>query len=382
LFERLLHFVEGEVRFIAKDGFTAAFMTACKNEETVLRNVSVTEEGIAASVCWRDYKRVIRAAQNSGMLLVVSEQTGIPIILNKYRKRVGIPVGALLFSVILLFLSSMLWSIEITGLETINENSFREYLEQINVKQGVSLGNINCNEIEAFAEGYGESILRTTVNLVGCKLYVNVEEREVIREKDGYIRYGDIIAAKDGEILKADVFSGDSNVRVGDAVLKGDLLVSGAQNTPGGKTMFVEAKAMILARTQTSITCQTGKNIKVHRIGAAKNRYAIRMFGVTFPNPKNRIASTSYMSAETGVFPFALVRIRNKELYEDRVSLNDQKSFLIALTDLAAASVDLLKNVEVCDCRICVQKASQVSVEAQFVCKEDIAKQVLYETQD
>ena len=372
--------MKGEVLFTAKDGFFAEFMTACQAEKAILKNVVVSGEGITANVCWRDYVRVIRAAQRSGMVLIVSERSGMPDILNKYKKRIGIPVGVLLFIFILLFLSSTLWSIEITGLKTISENSFRAYLEQANVKQGVFLGTINCNEIESYSERYGEQILRSTVNLVGCRLYVNIDEREVIPEISGRKRYCNIIAGKDGEILKADVFSGASDVRVGDAVLKGDLLVNGIQNTPGGATIFLEAKAMILARTQTGFTCQTGKHIKVQKIEASKNKYAIRMFGVTVPEPSEKIACVSMLSADSVIFPLAVVRTHEKVLKEERITLNDHKSFLIAFTDLAAAAADMMKSIAVVDCRIRVQANTQVSVEAQFVCEEDIAVPQYFET--
>lgn len=379
MFERILHFFRGEVRFTAKNGFSAEFMKACREEHAVLENVDISATEISASVRWRDYCGIIRAAQNSGMLLLLSKQSGLPFILNKYRKRVGIPVGMILFSVILLYLSSILWSIEITGLKTINENSFREYLVRENVKPGVSLGSINCNEIESYAGAFGQNILRVTVNLVGCRLYVNVEERSLVPEISGRKGYCNIVAARDGEILKADVFSGESDLHIGDAVLEGDLLVSGIKTTPGGNTLYVEAKAMILARTYSGITCQTGKNILVKKISSSTDRYSIRLFGISFPRFGNRISCAAYLSADAGIFPLAVIRTHEAELIDERIALNNRKSFLIAMTDLAAASVDMLKNIYVVKSVIHVQTGTQVCVEAQFVCEEDIAKAQYYE---
>ena len=106
------------------------------------------------------------------------------------------------------------------------------------------------------------------------------------------------------------------------------------------------------------------------------------MFGVTVPEPSEKIACVSMLSADSVIFPLAVVRTHEKVLKEERITLNDHKSFLIAFTDLAAAAADMMKSIAVVDCRIRVQANTQVSVEAQFVCEEDIAKPVLYETQD
>ena len=61
------------------------------------------------------------------------------------------------------------------------------------------------------------------------------------------------MATADGIIKKMDIVSGNSVVKVGQAVKKGDLLVSGIIETVDG-TRFVKSKGTVLATSEKEIT--------------------------------------------------------------------------------------------------------------------------------
>ena len=373
MFQKLIHFFTGRISFAADNGFETLFINTCKREGAELTDIIFTENGITASTRFRNYEILMRAAQESGMELRDIKKYGLPSILRRYKARLGIPVGLLISAAILLLLSNMLWSIEVTGLKTINEHAFLSYLEEENVKPGIFLMNVNCREIASVTEHYGKNILRASVNLIGCKLFIDIEERTPPPQINAENRYCNIIAAKDGEILKADVFAGEARIKTGDAVCKGDILVGGTRETAEGEHRFLEAKAQILARTRTFISCQTAFLINVESINAVKDRYTVSFFGVQLPHKTEEIASGGYLSSATGGFPIGILRSRETQFTTDVKELNLQESFLISVTDLAAKAFLALKSKKVVSQSISIEKGDQLCVDAQFYCEEDIA---------
>ena len=367
--------MRGHICFTAYEGFQEAFLNECKKEKLILADVVLSQEKINAGIRYKDYGKLLRAAEKSGMMLADVHKYGLPALLKKHRKRIGIPIGLLLASAILITLSSMLWSIEVNGLNTINPEQFNVFLENNGVKTGCFTANIDCNEIEFLIRSFGENILDATVNLVGCKMYINVQERATDDTVKKGNRYCNIVAAKDGEILKADVFAGKSFVKPGDAVVKGDLLAGGLTQTPGGEPYCVEAKAQILARTVFRVTCQTAERINVKRIVNVRNRYYIELFSLTLPRKPDRISSTKYLSTDTGAFPAGIIRSAETATEMQTVELTPQESFLISVTDLAVAAAQRLYDIKITSCSLKIENEMQICVDAQFYCEEDIAKQ-------
>ena len=154
MFEKLVAFLTGRISFHAQKGFQLLFLNACREEEIVLHNVCLSENGISAIIAYKEYEKLLRAAQKSGMELTEIKKTGLLPMINKHRSRIGIPCGFAAAAAVLFLLSGMLWSIDINGLQSINESQFRSFLSKNNIKTGIFLINVNCNEIERCAESY------------------------------------------------------------------------------------------------------------------------------------------------------------------------------------------------------------------------------------
>ena len=378
MLQRIIRYLRGYITFDAAEGFTDLFMNACRESKTMLHDVDTTPGNITAGIYRNAYQNVLIAAQKSGMALNNVKKTGLPFLIEKHKSRIGIPVGMLLAAFIFLTLSSVVWSVSVTGLGRIDENDFAAYLQKNRIITGRFIADYDCTEIERIAEGYGENVLRVTANLIGCRLYIHVEERDLPPEMADN-RYSNIIASKDGEVLSADVFAGEKKVSAGDAVIKGDMLVGGVVTLNGGGVRYVDAQARVIARTKTVISCQTAERIRVGRIINCIDNYALSFFGLVLPKTKSAVSSAEYLSADAGVFPVGFLRCRTTEFSEEVVELSSRASFMIALTDLAVTVSENLKGIKITECELSVQEGMQVCVDAQFICEEDIAKTQYFE---
>lgn len=379
LLSELKKFFEGRVYFTATEGFSELFINACKGKGARLLDIFVSGDCVSAAVKYSELKKVLKAADVSGMTLEITKRSGVPALINKYKTRVGIPVGIFLFAVIIQVLSGFLWSVEVTGLESIKEEDFLTFLEYCGAKKGAFLVNIDCNEIELQAENLNPAIMRVTVNLVGSKLYVEVFERVMPPDMTDLKAYGNVVAAKDGEVISADILAGVEYVKPGDAVLKGELLAGGVQELSDGSTRLLRAQAIVMARTKTSLSCQTALKVNVKRPEKTSDSRSLYFFGLVFPPQKGDTSSGTYLSTPASIFPIGILRTRTTDFIENAITLSETQAKLICITDLAFTAFSTLGDTYVAERHMVSSVGSQYAVDAMFICEENIAKEQLFE---
>ncbi|MCH5198333.1 MAG: sporulation protein YqfD [Oscillospiraceae bacterium] len=372
-------FFEGRICFTAAEGFSELFINACRGQGARLFDIFVSGDRVLAAVKYSEYKRVLKAADMSGMTLEITKKTGLPALFNKYKTRIGLPVGILLAAVIIQVFSGVLWSVEVSGLQNIKEDDFSLFLDSCGVKKGVFLVNIDCNEIELMAENLSPLIMRVTANLIGSKLYIEVFERVLPPEMTDLKTYGNVIAGKDGEVISADILAGVEYVKAGDAVIKGELLAGGIQELSDGSTRLLRAQAIIMARTKNTFSCQTALNVSVKRPERMKDSKSLYFFGLVFPPQKGSASSATYLSTPSSIFPIGILRTRQTEFSEESVKLSETRAKLICITDLACTAFGTLGDTFVADRTLVSSVDSKYSVEAEFYCEEDIAQEQLFE---
>lgn len=379
-FEKRMKLKEGEIRFMAQNGFADLFLNACKSKGAVLKDIDFTDGVLKASISGKDYAKILAAAKMTGMDIQIIYSRGILFLLHRYRKRIGIPVGIALGILVYLILSSMIWSIDITGLQTLREHELREYLAGMDVKNGMFIAAADCREIERRAEMFDPAVLRATANLVGCKLFIHIKERARPPELKDEKRYCNIVAAKDGEVLKTDIFAGVSQVKAGDTVHAGDLLVSGAKLLRTGETRLMIASACVIARTTTGVSCNTPLEISVKSLSGRRDRYSLCVFGLEFPsNTANGPSIAQFLHTQDSIIPIGFKRTRETKYEDTRLKLRFGEASLLAFTDLAQTVSGALEKTDILSCTADVSENNGAQIDCVLTCEEDIAKEELFQ---
>ncbi|MBQ7638036.1 MAG: sporulation protein YqfD [Clostridia bacterium] len=379
LLSDLKRFFEGRVYFTAREGFPDLFMNSCMGQRARLRDVFIKGDSVDACVRYSEYKRVLRAADLSGMAVESTKKTGLPAVVSRNKKRLGFPAGIVLAAVIIQILSGVLWSVDISGLEHIKEDDMYAFLEDRGVRKGTFLSAIDCNEIELMTENMSPLIMKATANLIGSKLYIEVIERTPPPDMADESVYADVVAAKDGVVLSADILAGVSNVKEGDEVKKGDVLASGRQELSDGSTRLLRARAIVLARTEASFSCGTALSVNVKRPVKQKDSRSLYFFGLVFPKKAENAACAAFLSTPSSVFPIGVIRTRTSEFEDVKLKLPPARAKLICLTDLAHTVFRSLGDTYVSGREISsTRDARQYVIDARFFCEEDIAKEQLF----
>ena len=240
--------------------------------------------------------------------------------LLRYKLRTGLLAGFLLSVILLVVMTSFIWKIEISGLNSIPENMLLDSLAENGIFVGALTSGHDFREIRYNILHDYETIAYITVNIRGCKAEVEVDESIVppeLRDTEPC----NLFAKRDGQIVFIETYQGLPQVKKYEAVRKGELLVSGVYNSKVIGYRLVHADAEIKARTRRTYEefCSFS-SVEIVETGRTDVLYTLKIFGLEIELPFfNNIKFEYYeeVSEETElclgkdiVLPISLVTIQ------------------------------------------------------------------------
>ena len=205
--------------------------------------------------------------------------------LIRYKLRTGLLAGFLLSVILLVVMTSFIWKIEISGLDSIPEDMLLDSLAENGIFVGALTSGHDFREIRYNILHDYESIAYITVNIRGCKAEVEVDESIVppeLRDTEPC----NLFAKSDGQIVFIETYQGIPQVKKYEAVRKGELLVSGVYNSKVIGYRLVHADAEIKARTRRTYEefCSFS-SVEIVETGRTDVLYTLKIFGLELELP-------------------------------------------------------------------------------------------------
>ena len=266
------------VRFYGE--FKEKILSLCAQNGISLRSSKLMEKGIECEMSVSNFRNLRELCRGKGIRVHIIEKKGVPFLLKRYNRRLGIAVGTVIFFVGLILMSQYIWVIDIDGNQKVSDEKIRAACEEIGVVTGIRKNSIYPKAVREELMLKLDGVAWSSLNIEGCRLTVNISESAPETESK---TYSNLKAESDGVIEKIDVISGTVVVSVGQAVKKGDLLVSGIVETADG-TSFVNAKGSVTARSQKYVTVSQDF-VQEYREpnGQIKKKRVMELFGVKIP---------------------------------------------------------------------------------------------------
>lgn len=205
------------------------------------------EQGMAACTAAKNYKRIRPLARRAGVRTNILYKRGFPFFAAKYRSRAGLPAGAALGAILLIFLSQFIWTIDVEGTEHISETRLRQILAESGIHAGAYKRGADAGQAKRDALLAIDELSWLSVNISGCHARVEVKEKISKPELDDDPSPCNLKAKADGVITKITAGEGVAQVKVGSGVAKGDLLVSGVNTTKLNTVRYVRARGEVMA---------------------------------------------------------------------------------------------------------------------------------------
>ena len=380
--EKAGEFLAGKVVFTASGGFPSLFLEECSVRKTVLRDV---EQGSGRVTAWtgeRDYREVVPAAEKAGMTLVVQEVSGLPKLLRRCRARAGLLTGVLLGALLVWYLSGSIWEVTVSGNEKLGAEEILDALEEQGVGSGARISRTDAGAVERQLQARLPQLSWIAVNITGCKAAVEVREVTEPPALTPEGEYSNIVAERDGVILRADVLSGEGQPKIGEAVVKGDLLVSGVVEMRNGRYRLTEAKAVIEALTKTELSVSAENSFAAQTPVERRETYAVRFFGLRIPlgiAPREGETETScrFLRSRRTVLPVGVSLERTAVFSEQAVTLDEKRTKLLCFASFCEQASDRYREAAVLRRSIGFSPGKDsFSLLAQYECVEDIARRI------
>lgn len=315
-------------------------LSRCAENGITLWNTRFKEEKIESYITVRDFKAIRKISRNKGVRVHILTKIGIPFITERYKKRWGIVAGAVIFFFLIEFMSGYIWIIDINGNHKVSDEKILAACAEIGIKEGIGKKSFNPKTQRERLLLRLDGIAWASLNVEGSRLTVNVTETRKEKEEK---TYSNLKSDSDGVIEKIDIVSGISVVKVGDAVKKGDLLVSGIVET-ADDTRFVNSKGTVTARVEEKIVLRENFEQKTAvPTGAVKTKHVLDFFGIKIPlylgrEPKNYESSKRVTKAELFGQKIPL------RLYEKRFEFYEEKTVKYSYEDLCERLENKLEN--------------------------------------
>lgn len=203
-----------------------------------------------------EYGKLIRLLPEE--VVVTERRHGLPYLVYRYRKRIGIPVGLVIFAVLVKLSTLYVWDITVSGNERLSDEEIISSLGDLGFGIGTKIPSVDFYSICHRLVLENDGISWVSVNMIGTTARVEVIElraKEDIND-DGNGTPTNLVAACDGKIVRVETASGRTEVRAGESVKKGQLLVNGVLEI--GKEgergyLPVRSRARVYAETEVRL---------------------------------------------------------------------------------------------------------------------------------
>lgn len=272
----LWNYFKGYV-IIRVEGLTLEkFINLAINKDIYLWNIIRIDHTILeGKISIEGFKLLKEVVKKVGCRVYIIEKRGFPFLLEKLKKRKMFGFGFLLFIGLIIFLTSFIWTIEVSGNEKVPEEEIIQFLQNMDIKRGIIKYNVDDQKIRNQILDNFNIFSFASVDIKGTKLYIEVKEQDLPPEQIDDKTPCNIIAKKKGIIEKVIAKSGKKVVNEGDIVEKGQLLITGViEDEMFDENLLIHAEGEVFAITRYAHTIEESieKEVKEETGRILKNK--------------------------------------------------------------------------------------------------------------
>ncbi|KUK84773.1 MAG: Sporulation protein YqfD [Desulfofundulus kuznetsovii] len=220
------------------------------------------ENEVVLNVRVKAVKKLRRIARKSGCRFKIKRREGLPFLLSYLNKRKAMVLGCIFFLTALYIFNSFVWFVQVTGNRNIKAEDILRTAAKAGLERGVLRRDVNIRTVEKSIQDQLPLLSWVGIEIKGTRAVIEVDEK--IQAQEPYNGPAHVVAQKSGLVEDILVFQGDPVVKEGDAVVEGQVLISGiilppedpdekspsdqAVQKPLPKPNYVNAKGSVRAR--------------------------------------------------------------------------------------------------------------------------------------
>lgn len=199
-----------------------------------------------------DYHRLKLICQRKGDTLKLCRRLGIYWTAKGLLHRPVLLFGMALLLFLIFFLPSRVFFVEVEGNNAVPARLIQEAAAECGISFGASRREVRSERVKNALLEAVPQLQWAGVNTRGCVAVISVRERSILEEKEAELGFGHIVALRDGVITSCTATQGNLICGVGQAVGKGDVLISGYTDC-GICIRATQAEGEVFAQTRRQL---------------------------------------------------------------------------------------------------------------------------------
>lgn len=195
---------------------------------------------------------LFRLAEEYGMDLSVIGEAGWPRFRKRFLERNTLALGLVLGFMLLTTFTARIWRVEAVSLDGAADEALLAALEQTAAEMGVYPGMparaIDRDALAMAVLARWPELTHVSVRISGVFLRLEAAVEEATPEVYDISAGRDLVAARDAIIVYVEPLSGKANVKVGDTVRRGQVLIRGEERIDAEATRGIRALGKVIGR--------------------------------------------------------------------------------------------------------------------------------------
>lgn len=227
---------------------SAALLNICMENSVPYRKLSFFGDTVKLEMSRRAAKRLSGLLEKKEIEHGIKSR-GIPVFLEKYKKRYGLAAGAAMIFALIFLSTRYVWDIRVDGNSSLTDADVKNELAAEGFHIGSRIGERDVDEISNAVLLKSEKIAWLSINFRGNVAEVQIREKDFRQNSDSNFSCANIVASCDGVIDRVEILRGTAMVKEGDGVRKGELLISGLSENKSGAYRTEKAMGAVYAIT-------------------------------------------------------------------------------------------------------------------------------------
>ena len=229
----IIRYLNGYVRIRVSGYSPERFMNLCTNRGIILWGMNGFDGYYEMYIGLSDFFKIKDIVRKTKTKAVVLERFGLPFFMHDLLRRKVFAAGTFLCILFLILMSRFVWSMEFHGNEMITDDELYDFLEANGVTYAMPKSALKLKELEFSVRETFPVITWASAELEGSKLILELKENDLptederARELSDWEEGADLCATSSGIVYSILTRAGIPQVKAGDTVNKGDVLISG-----------------------------------------------------------------------------------------------------------------------------------------------------------
>lgn len=298
----IFSYIIGYLRISVEGYYIERFINICTNKKLLIWNLKRDKNvKLYLNIGIKDFKQLSDVARKTKCKIKIKKKSGLPFILNRYKKRKIFGLFLIIISLLIVLSSNYIWNVEIKeedGKELVN---IEQDLQEAGLKIGTLKSKVNSKDIINNIRLKRQDIAWMGIELKGTNVIVKVVKTE---EKPNIIdsnEYCNIVSNKTGVITKINAQKGTAMVNAGDTVKEGDVLISGTMEGKYTGTRYVHSIGNVEAKVWHTKSKKIYYNQeKLTDTGNEENKYGVKInnFEINFNKRVSKFEFYDTINAE------------------------------------------------------------------------------------